>query len=155
METPDEALVERLRLSAMRLGRRMCQESGNEIMLTPSRYSALSTIEANSPLRMTDLARAERVSKSSITRIVGMLAEMALVELVPDPSDGRSTLVYVTSQGTQTLDAITASTDAFLKQQISEFSDVEKLMLEATVLLLDRLAASTTRHLGSVDGDVY
>lgn len=145
-DTPEEEIAERLRRATMRLYQRMRQESGNETAITPSRYSALSTIEANSPLRMSDLARAERVSKSSITRIVGSLGELGLVELIADPTDGRSTLVGVTPHGKEVLASTSDSTDAFLAQQLTMFSDAEKAMLEATVLLLERLAARKTRH---------
>ena len=77
VDARDEAVVARLRLTMMQLLRLMRQESGNETTLTPSRFSALSTIDANNPLRMTDLAITERVSKSSITRIVGKLLTQA------------------------------------------------------------------------------
>lgn len=144
-ETPDDAIAERLRRTTMHLYQRMRQESGNETAITPSRYSALSTIEANSPLRMSDLARAERVSKSSITRIVATLTELGLVELIADPTDGRSTLVGVTTQGKQVLASTSDHTDAFLAQQLTAFSDAELAMLDAAILLLERLASGKSR----------
>lgn len=144
-EQHDEALVTRLRVATMQLSRRMRQESGNETALTPSRFSALSSIEANGTLRMTDLAQIERVSKSSITRIVGSLSDLGLVELLPDPNDGRSTLVAVTPDGKRVLETTSERTDAYLAEQLTAFSDAEKTMLEASVLLLERLAERSTR----------
>lgn len=151
----DEAVVPRLRLATMQLSRRMRQESGNETALTPSRFSALSTIDANNPLRMTDLARAERVSKSSITRIVGSLSDLGLVELLPDPSDGRSTLIGVTPKGKQVLATTSERTDAYLAQQLTTFSDAEKAMLEAAVLLLERLTRAAEHDITGRDDHGY
>lgn len=139
-ELHEQEIVARLRFATMRLYRRMREESAKQTTLTQNGYSALSTIEARGPVRMTDLARIEKVSKSSITRVVGNLSEMGLIELLPDENDGRSTLVGATQQGKQVLAAVSEQTEAFLKHQITNFSDAEKAMLEAAVLLLERLA---------------
>lgn len=137
----DEAIALRLRPATMQLSRRMRQESGSDAAITPSKSSALSSVDANGPMRMIDLARSERVSKSSITRIVGSLAEMGLVELLDDPADGRSTLVGVTPKGKQVLAQTSEHADAFLIQRLSTFTDAEKTILQAAVLLLERLGA--------------
>ncbi len=141
IESRDEAVVTRLRLATMQLWRRMRQESGDGAELTPSRFSALCAIEANNPLRMTELAQMLRVSKSSITRIVGKLSDASLVEPLPDPTDGRSTLVGVTPKGKEVIAIASARTDAYLAEQLSTFSDAERVILEAAVPLLERLTA--------------
>lgn len=146
-DSHDEVVVARLRVATMQLSRLMRQESGDGTDLTPSRFSVLSTIEANNPLRMTDLAQAERVSKSSMTRIVGKLSDMGLVEPLPDPSDGRSTLVGVTPKGKEVLATASARTDAYLTEQLTTLSDAEKVILEAAVILLEQLTSrSSTRQ---------
>jgi DNA-binding MarR family transcriptional regulator len=153
VDARDEAVVARLRLTMMQLSRLMRQESGNETTLTPSRFSALSTIDANNPLRMTDLAITERVSKSSITRIVGKLADAGLVQVLPDPTDGRSTLVGVTPKGKEILATSSERTDAFLAQQLTTFSEAERLMLEVAAVLLERLTREPVTQLRRVVPD--
>lgn len=137
----DQTIVTRLRLATTQLSRRMRQESGTTPALTPSGYAALSSIEAYGPLRMTELAVAERVSKSSITRIVGSLAGVGLAALLPDPTDGRSTLVGVTPEGTRVLSAAAIRNDAYLAHQVEAFSAAEQAMVDVVVRLLERLAA--------------
>lgn len=132
----------RLRLAVTHLSRRMRQESGTEPILTPSRYSFLWAIEANGPMRMTDLARMELVSKSSITRSVGTLSDLGFVELLPDPTDGRSTLIRATPEGKRVLASTSQRTDAYLAQQLATFSDAEQVLLDAALLLLERLSPS-------------
>jgi DNA-binding MarR family transcriptional regulator len=94
------------------------------------------------PLRMTDLARLERVSKSSVTRIVGHLSADGLVSVTPDTHDGRSMLVGMTPQGKEVLAATSMRTDTFFLTRLADFSDAEKVMLEAAVMLLERMVPS-------------
>lgn len=142
----DETVVTRLRFATSRLYRRMREESDASAGLTPNQHSALQTVDAEGSMRMTDLALVERVSKSSITRIVGNLSDLELVELVPDARDGRSTLVSATPAGKQYLREVSERTEAFLARQLSTFTEAELMMLEASVVLLERLAAPGDRE---------
>ncbi|CAN5591688.1 hypothetical protein BH10ACT9_BH10ACT9_57520 [soil metagenome] len=136
----DDPVVSRLRVATMRLAQRLRQESGNDADLTPSRSAALSYVVANSTVRMGDLARAEHVSKSTITRIVSRLAEQGFVEMVPDPNDGRSTLVAATPAGLEVSAATSAQIDAFLAERLRGLTELEKSAMEVAVLAMERLA---------------
>jgi DNA-binding MarR family transcriptional regulator len=136
----DDPVVSRLRVATMRLAQRMRQESGNDADLTPSRFAALSYVVANKTVRMGDLARAEHVGKSTITRIVSRLAEQGLVEMVPDPNDGRSTLVAATPAGIQVSVATSAQIDTFLADRLGAFTELETAALQVAVLAMERLA---------------
>jgi DNA-binding MarR family transcriptional regulator len=143
MEADEESVtpvVTRLRVASLRLAQRMRQESGNDADLSPSRYSVLSYVVANETVRMGDLARAENVSKSSITRIVTRLAEQDFVRLVPDPRDGRSTLVAATPAGREVLASTAAQFDAYLGDRLDGFTELERAALEVAVLAMERLA---------------
>ena len=128
----------------MRLAQRLRQESGNDADLSPSRFSVLSFLAAGEvaqeAVRMGDLARAENVSKSTITRIVSRLAEQGFVELVPDPTDRRSTLVAATPAGRDVLAATTAQTDTYLARRLLGLTDLERAALHVAVLAMERLA---------------
>lgn len=141
-EVPDVPMVTRLRVASLRLAQRMRQESGNDADLSPSRYSVLSFVVANEAVRMSDLARAENVSKSSITRIVTRLADQDFVRLVPDPHDGRSTLVAATPAGREVLAATAAQFDAYLGDRLHDFTELERAALQVAVLAMERLAES-------------
>ncbi|CAN5282411.1 MarR family transcriptional regulator [soil metagenome] len=141
----NDPVVSRLRLATLRLAQRMRQESGNDADLTPSRYAVLSQVVAsrvvaNKAARMGDLARAEHVSKSTITRIVSRLAEQGFVEMVPDPDDGRSTLVAPTPAGLQVSKATSAQIDAFLADRLDGLTELERSAIEVAVLAMERLA---------------
>src|SRR5919204_5608447 len=74
----DRELVVRLRLALMRLGRRLRQQTGEEI--TASQLSALSSVDRLGPITLGALAAAERGRPPTMTRIVANLqaARLAL-----------------------------------------------------------------------------
>src|SRR5687768_12538222 len=114
------AEVARLRLVLLRLGRRLRKRAFPGI--TPSQTSALSVIERHGPLRLGELARLEQVSKSSVTRLVAKLDELALVERRQSDDDGRSSVVELTTEGRALLDESSERADAYLADQMSKLT---------------------------------
>lgn len=53
--------------------------------------------------RQTELARRMRVSKQAVHQLVAELEQFGVVERVPDPRDGRATLVCFTDRGARAL----------------------------------------------------
>lgn len=49
--------------------------------------------------RITDIARAQDVSKNAVGQLVTELEELGYVERVPDPADGRAKIVRYTERG--------------------------------------------------------
>src|SRR5690606_17924621 len=49
--------------------------------------------------RITDIARAQDVSKNAVGQLVSELEELGYVERVPDPADGRAKIVRYTDRG--------------------------------------------------------
>ncbi|NED88714.1 MarR family transcriptional regulator [Streptomyces sp. SID11233] len=139
MAGDDGTTLARLRTVTMWLSRQMREPAAVETSITPSRHSTLWAVDTFGPLRMTALARLEKISKSSVTRIVGNLSADGLVEVAPDANDGRSTLVRMTPKGRDVLAATSERTDTFFLSRIATFSEAEKVMLEAAVMLLERL----------------
>jgi DNA-binding MarR family transcriptional regulator len=140
------AAATHLRYAVTHLSRRMREESGPDTPLTPSRFNALSSVGAKGPMRLTELARSEKVSKSSITRVVTALNDVGLIELLPDPTDGRSTLVGITPAGKQVLLDSSEMTDEFLAAQLAALSEAERLVMQAAVLLFERVASSRSKQ---------
>src|ERR1700722_11846368 len=63
--------------------------------------STLATLELTGPRRITDLAASEGVMQPSMTALVSALERSGLVERRRDASDGRVSLVALTSIGTE------------------------------------------------------
>ena len=58
--------------------------------LTPTQLSALATVERAGPLRLGDLAAAEGIAPSTLTRMVTALEERDYVDRGPVPGDARA-----------------------------------------------------------------
>src|SRR5436305_15305255 len=80
--------VTRLRVAIARLSRRLRR---HELAgLTPTQLAALSTVEQSGPLRLGDLAAAEGIAPSTLTRLVSLLEELVYVQRDADPRDARA-----------------------------------------------------------------
>lgn len=55
-------------------------------------------------VRLTELARRLGVTKQAVSQLVAELEELGVVELVPDPTDGRAKLVRFTPKGAQAIE---------------------------------------------------
>src|SRR5215212_8840967 len=100
MSAPTETeLSSALRISVMRLSRRMRQERSAESGLTATQLAAMATLRRHGPLTAGELAGHEKVSPPSMTRILGHLSDLGLVDRRSHPSDGRQVLVELSATG--------------------------------------------------------
>ena len=84
----DRDTADRLHSAAIHLLRRLRTEDSASGLSAP-RLSALSVVIVGGPITLGALAAAEQVRPPTITRLVRELEREGLVELVPDPEDGR------------------------------------------------------------------
>ena len=91
----DEESVIRLRNAVLRVARRL-RTSGDPEGLTATQSSVLATLVREGPMRAGDLADAEALNPTLLSRILGHLEERELVSREPDPEDGRATLARPT-----------------------------------------------------------
>jgi DNA-binding MarR family transcriptional regulator len=96
------ALATRLDSVAIHLTRRLAREDA-ATGLTPARLSALSALSADGPLTLGALARTERVTAPSMTRLITAMESDGLVERIPSAQDGRKVYVRVTPAGAQVM----------------------------------------------------
>lgn len=68
-------------------------------------WRVVSTIERHGPLRLSEIADRERVSRPTATTVIKRLEEEGLVQREGDPTDSRSSLVTTTEQGSAQLAA--------------------------------------------------
>jgi DNA-binding MarR family transcriptional regulator len=137
--TLDPALASHLRMSVMRLGRRLRQQRIDD-RLTPSQIAALSTLDRNGARTLGELASAEHVQPPSMTRITGALEDLGLVSRTPHPTDKRQVLFAVTPQGAKLLAEDRKRRDAWLCQRLKGLEPDEIEILRAAAPILERLA---------------
>jgi DNA-binding MarR family transcriptional regulator len=136
----DEGLAAELRLSVMRLRRRLAVERdpGNELSLP--QMTVLGSLHRLGELTIGQLAAREMVQPPSMTRTVNCLEEGGYVVRRPGDSDGRQVLVSLSDLGLQTLLADRERRDAWLAHRLAELTPDERDVLRRAAPLLDRLA---------------
>jgi DNA-binding MarR family transcriptional regulator len=136
-----DPLADRLHSTAIHLLRRLAATDA-EAGLSPARLSALSVIVYAGPLAMTELARAERVSPSTMTSTVTGLESRALVTRRRDPSsDGRTVEVAATAKGKRLLATARRRRLRQLDQELGRLTAGDRAALERGVDALERLLA--------------
>lgn len=138
-ETSVANLHSRLRLSVLRLSRRLRQQAVGQV--TASQLSALSALAKRGELTLGELAGIEQIAPPSMTRIAARLEERELVERRADPTDRRVARVAITPAGSQLLEETRTRRDAYLAERLQLFTEDERAALERAVPLLERLAS--------------
>lgn len=141
---PDSALTDaaaRLRLAIVRTARRLRQEAAGEggTELTPTGAASLATVERHGPLTPSELAEIERVKRPTATRTIRALCEAGLVSRTPDPSDGRSALVEITSEGRAHLRRLRGRKNAYLARMLRDLPAADREALERAAEVLEGL----------------
>lgn len=69
-------------------------------------YGLLALLHDAGPLRASDLVSLLDLDKSTVSRQVGSLVELGLVDRAPDPADGRAQVLTSSAEGTARLQRI-------------------------------------------------
>ncbi len=130
--------VTRLRVAIARLSRRLRR---HELAgLTPTQLAALSTVERSGPLRLGDLAAAEGIAPSTLTRLVAVLEELGYVQRCADPKDARASTLAITQMGHETLERLREEGTVLLTQSLLLLTPEQRAALAAAVPALEQLA---------------
>jgi DNA-binding MarR family transcriptional regulator len=138
---PQTELSSALRISVMRLSRRMRQERSGDAGLTATQLAVMATLRRHGALTAGELAAYEKVSPPSMTRVLTTLADAGMVSRRSSPTDGRQVLVDLSETGAQLLAADRRRRDEWLGARLDELTADEQEQLRAVVGLLDRLAS--------------
>ena len=130
--------VTRLRVALARLSRRLRRHS--LAGLTPTQLAALSTVEQSGPLRLGDLAAAEGIAPSTLTRLVAVLEELGYVQRCADPKDARASTLAITPQGHETLERLREEGTALLTQWLALLTADQRAALAVALPALEALA---------------
>jgi DNA-binding MarR family transcriptional regulator len=131
----------RLRIAVLRLSRRLRKH--DLAGLTPSQLSTLAYVGANGPMRLGDLAAAERIAPSTLTRLVNVLEDSGYLRRQPAPDDARAFLVTVTDSGRDVLQRIRAEGTQMLADILRTLPTDQLAALEAALPALEGLAGSS------------
>ena len=133
----DPELAARLRLVLNRLARRLRSQTAAD--LSPSRISALVTIELRGPISLGQLAVCEHVTPPSITRMVASFEELGLVRREADPDDHRIARVSLTAEGKRTVQRSRTRKTAYLAKRLRRLDASEITVLRSALPVLERL----------------
>ena len=136
----DPALASALRLSVMRLSRRLRAERV-DTSLTLSQLAALATLDRHGPLTPGELAAHERVQPPSMTRLVASLEQAGLVTRAPHASDRRQVLLAVSPAGAEMLQEDRRRRDAWLAQRLRALDPADLAELRQAADILERLGS--------------
>ncbi|WLP89844.1 MarR family transcriptional regulator [Gordonia sp. NB41Y] len=113
--------------------------------LTAGLSSALWTILAHGPLRLSDLSDREGVSMPTMSRVVGTLEQHGYVERTPDPDDGRARLLVATDLGRDYLREARSHKAQVLTTALDQLDPVTRTNLQTGLrALADTLADPET-----------
>jgi DNA-binding MarR family transcriptional regulator len=136
----DAGLASELRLSVMRLRRRLANERHPDNELSLNQMAVLGALYRNGDLALGELAAHERVQPPSMTRTVNCLEEGGYVARRPHETDGRQVLVTLTESGRATVLADRARRDAWLAMRLRDLTPEERAVLRQAAPILERLA---------------
>jgi DNA-binding MarR family transcriptional regulator len=140
--------VARLRVALARLSRRLRR---HELAgLTPTQLAALATVGRSGPMRLGDLAAAEGIAPSTLTRLVTALEESGHVRRHADPTDARASTLAITPRGNETLERIRTENNRMLAASLHMLTPGQRSALASALPVLEQLAeadpAETGKH---------
>src|ERR1700710_1579118 len=138
----DAGLASELRLSVMRLRRRLSNERHPDNPLSMGLMAVLGCLFRNGDLTVGELAALERVQPPSMTRTVNALEAGGYINRRAHETDGRQVVVVLSDQGRTTLLADRARRDAWLARRLADLRADELPTLGRAAPILERLAPS-------------
>ncbi len=129
----------RLRRAIARVARQL-NTSATDEGLTPTQASVLGLIVGNGPVGLPDLQRLEHLNPTMLSRVVGRLDELGLIDRSPDPDDLRSVTVSVTAEGRKVHTRIKAQRADAVSQAATRLPEAEQRALITALDALDHLA---------------
>ncbi len=137
----DAGLASELRLSVMRLRRRLAGERHPDNALSINQMGVLGVLyRTGGALTVGELAAAERVQPPSMTRTVNCLEDSGDVVRRPHETDGRQVVVELSEQGRARVLADRERRDAWLARRLQELTPEERAILRQAAPILANLA---------------
>jgi DNA-binding MarR family transcriptional regulator len=132
-----DELASRLHSAVLHLLRRLARED-RATGESPARLSALSVLAFSGPRPIGQLARDERVSAPTMTRLVAGLEADGLVTRTSDPVDRRSQRIAATERGREILVAGRARRVAALEALLVGVAAEDRAALSGAVAIIEQ-----------------
>ena len=132
-QSPEEAVIGLL----MQAGRRL-RTRHPEDQVDPSTFPLAKQLMCHDGMRLSDLAAAVELDASTVSRQIKQLEDKGIVERAADPDDGRASLIRITADGRDILQAAFRRRFERLKVVLEPWSQHDRDLLQD---LLTRLAA--------------
>jgi DNA-binding MarR family transcriptional regulator len=111
--------------------------------VSSSTITALDRLATEGPLRVSELAAREAMTQPGVTMLVHRMAEAGWAERVPDPTDGRASLVRITPAGRAVLAERVAARAQVLRDRLGRLGAADQELLIAALPAIERLVATT------------
>jgi DNA-binding MarR family transcriptional regulator len=108
--------------------------------LTPTRISVLLHVFRAERIRLSELAEAEGLNPTLLSRAVGHLADAGLLDRVSDPADRRAAWVELTAAGKRVSERIRRERTDALSGALHGLTDGERAQIESVLPALEHLA---------------
>ncbi len=108
----------------------------------------LVTLKRNGTCTQAELARVAQVEQPSMAQLLNRMERDALVQRLPDPADGRSKLISLTSAASQRMPQGKAVMDQACEQALAGFSPLEQDQLHALLLRVSSNLDTAIREQG-------
>jgi DNA-binding MarR family transcriptional regulator len=137
----DTDAAARLRAVIGKLSRRLRPtETARGAGLTPTRLSVLQKVSWHGSIRLSELAEAEGINPTMLSRVTADLVEAGLLDRASDAGDRRAAWVKATAAGKRLNGRIRRERTDALKVALGGLSDAEMRKIEKALPALERLA---------------
>lgn len=132
---------QRLRAVIGRLARRLRPTAaGAEAGLTPTRVTVLLDVVRRGPLRLGDVAAAEGINPTMLSRVISDLVEAGLLQRVSDAQDRRAAWVKATAAGRRLAERMRRERTEAVMSALQTLSAQEQAAVQAALPALEALA---------------
>jgi DNA-binding MarR family transcriptional regulator len=137
----DTDAAARLRSVIGRLSRRLRPtETAVAAGLTPTRLAVLQKVSWHGSIRLSELAAAEGINPTMLSRVTADLVEAGLLERSSDEGDRRAAWVKATAAGKRLNERIRRERTDALKLALGALTDADLKLIENALPALEQLA---------------
>lgn len=143
-------LPQELTVAASRFARTMARRA--DVGVSSVAWRLCSTLHRRGPLRLSEIAEAENVTRPTATTAVQRLEEAGLLSRHADPTDHRSSLIELTPAGLEALRRWTDALGEAARPLLADLSEQELDTLHRAAAVLQRLADAAEHDHTSATG---
>jgi DNA-binding MarR family transcriptional regulator len=114
--------------------------AGKAAGLTPTKRAVLLHVVRDGPVRLSELADAEGLNPTMLSRVIAGLAEEGLLERASDEGDRRAAWVKATASGRRLAERMRRERTDALNVALAELDDADRHTVDAALPALEELS---------------